>query len=382
VKTNISRNAVSSIALVCIASSAHAQNSVTLYGIVDSGFAYISNIGGHNSFQQVSSQMAGNRWGLLGSEDLGGGLATVFRLENGFNLSNGKLSQNGREFGRQAYVGVSDTHLGTITLGRQYPVNTNGLANLSLGTLGAGALARHPYDNDNLGTSVIFDNSVKFQSVTYRGFNFGGLYGFSNNAGHFTAGRVIDFGASYVFEGLTAAVSFTESNDTGSSNDTSGSIATADAQFLAARQRTWGAGANYAFGRATVGAVYTQTQLSNVTAITAGFAGTSSNVPVSGGSARFANYEVNGTYRFTPAFTVFGGYTLTDAHLDGVTPKYHQITFGGDYAVSKRTDLYAVATYQHVNDTGNSGITARIVGTSSSSTRSQAEVVLDLRHRF
>ena len=97
-------------------------------------------------------------------------------LENGFNLSNGKLGQNSREFGRQAFVGLSSDQFGSVTLGRQYDSLVDYLAPLALnGTQYGGTLSAHPYDNDNLNNSVRINNSGKFQSVNYGGFKFGAL---------------------------------------------------------------------------------------------------------------------------------------------------------------------------------------------------------------
>ena len=65
-------------------SYAHAQSSVTLYGIVDTSVRYLTNANATND-SQVSmgvGPITGSRWGLKGSEDLGAGLKTVFRLEN------------------------------------------------------------------------------------------------------------------------------------------------------------------------------------------------------------------------------------------------------------------------------------------------------------
>ncbi len=67
-----------------------------------------------------SGNLQGSRWGLRGTEDLGGGLKAIFVLENGFNVFNGTLGQGGDELGRQAYVGLPTTQFGTVTLGRQY----------------------------------------------------------------------------------------------------------------------------------------------------------------------------------------------------------------------------------------------------------------------
>lgn len=325
----------------------------------------------------------GNRWGLRGSEDLGGGLKAIFVLENGFNLSTGKLGQNSREFGRQAFVGLSSDQYGVVTLGRQYDSVVDYLGPLALnGTQYGGTLASHPCDNDNLNNSVRINNAVKFQSVDYGGFKVGALYGFSNAAGSFADSRAYSVGASYVFGGLKVAAGYLQLNGGGSSTNASGAVASGDSTFNAARQRTYGAGVNYAFGAANVGLVVTQTQLNDATAIGSSASGTTSGLTLNGGSARFTNYEVNGRYAFTPAWTVSGAYTFTDARLDGASPKYHQITLQTDYALSRRTDVYAEAAYQHVGSTGDSGITADIVGVSASSTNSQVVGTVGIRHRF
>src|SRR5260370_36937450 len=86
---------------------AHAQSSVTLYGIVDAGFVYNNNSGGHKLYETRAGNLQGDRWGLRGTEDLGGGLKALFVLENGFNAFNGTLGQKGDEYGRQAYVGLT-----------------------------------------------------------------------------------------------------------------------------------------------------------------------------------------------------------------------------------------------------------------------------------
>jgi len=89
------------------ATMAHAQSSVTLYGLIDAGITYTNNQRGHSNWQETSGSVNGSRWGLRGAEDLGGGLKAIFTLENGFNINNGTLGQQSRMFGRQAYVGLS-----------------------------------------------------------------------------------------------------------------------------------------------------------------------------------------------------------------------------------------------------------------------------------
>ncbi len=117
--------AVSAIA----AGAASAQTAnVTLYGIIDT---YLASERGSSptvaankvsTTGLVSGGISGSRWGLRGSESLGGGLNAFFNLENGFNVDNGSLGQGGLLFGRRAYVGLSGG-FGSIQMGRDYSPN-------------------------------------------------------------------------------------------------------------------------------------------------------------------------------------------------------------------------------------------------------------------
>lgn len=103
----------------------HAQTNVTLYGVISTAVRYTSNIDGkHGSLTQLlPSGIGSSRWGLKGSEDLGGGNQTVFVLENGFGTNDGKTAYNAL-FGQQAYVGLSGAW-GSLTFGRQYNALNN-----------------------------------------------------------------------------------------------------------------------------------------------------------------------------------------------------------------------------------------------------------------
>lgn len=96
--------------------------SVTLYGIVDTGIEYINHANPAGSslvrMPGTTGEMP-SRWGLKGSESLGGGYTAVFTLESGFATGTGSLNQGGRFFGRQTYAGI-DGPLGALTFGRQY----------------------------------------------------------------------------------------------------------------------------------------------------------------------------------------------------------------------------------------------------------------------
>jgi len=218
------------------AGAAHAQNSVTLYGLIDAGITYTNNQSGSKNVQATSGQVNGSRWGLRGSEDLGGGLKAIFTLENGFNIDTGKFGQNGAEFGRQAFVGLSSNQYGAVTLGRQYDSVVDYLGPLALtSTQFGGTQAAHPFDNDNLDNSFRINNSVKYQSVNYGGLKVGGLYGFSNAAGGFSDNRAYSLGTSYNYGPLNVAASYMQLNSGGSTLNTSGAVTTEQGDLAGCR---------------------------------------------------------------------------------------------------------------------------------------------------
>jgi general bacterial porin, GBP family len=385
------------------ATAAHAQSSVTLYGLIDAGITYTNNQSGHSAWQMKSGTVNGSRWGLRGSEDLGGGLKAIFTLENGFNIANGTLGQSSRMFGRQAFVGLASDQYGAVTLGRQYDSVVDYLAPLSnTGTQYGGTIAAHPFDNDNLNNSIRFNNTIKYSSVNYSGFKFGGTYSFSNST-EFANNRAYSFGASYNYGPLNFAAGYLQLNNDMSSatfNSTVTSSSTsftgaggAGAQtgewtFLAGRQRTFGGGVNYAFGPATAGFVYTQTNLSD--AAGGGISGTQSGtgsatkggIAFNADSARFQNFEGNIRYALTPALSLAGAYTYTRANLGGgVNPNFNTVSLQSDYLLSKRTDVYLQGNWQHVSSNGVVG--AYLNGLSSASnTQNQIAVTVGMRHRF
>ncbi|MCG2583580.1 porin [Massilia sp. TS11] len=108
------------LALAMGAGLAHADSNVSLYGVIDAALARTTNTdaAGHAATKMASlSGSLPSRLGFRGSEDLGGGLAAVFTLEDGFNPDTGVQGQGGRLFGRQAWVGLRGGW-GTLQLGR------------------------------------------------------------------------------------------------------------------------------------------------------------------------------------------------------------------------------------------------------------------------
>jgi GBP family porin len=305
-------------------------------------------------------------------------------LENGFNLDTGKLGQGSRMFGRQAWVGLKSDQYGSLTMGRQYDDMVDFVGPLSLtGTQYGGTEFGHPFDNDNLNNSFRLDNAVKYTSATYNGIKFGGLYALSDAAGGFSNNRAYSFGASYDSGPLVMSAAYMEIDNPGSdaTGALDGSAASGDASFTAGRQRVWGGGVNYTYGAATAGFVFTQSRLDNLTSVNN--TGSTADTFSSPASLHFTNYEVNGRYHLTPAWSVAASYTFTDGELNGASPKWNQFNVQTDYALSKRTDLYLQGEYQHQTGANGTAIAgASILGMGQSATDKQAAVIAGMRLRF
>lgn len=106
-----------------IAMPSMAQSNVTLYGLLDTTIRYTTNenAAGSGKVQMGDGVLTGSRWGLHGTEDLGGGTKALFVIESGFGPDTGVSQQGGRLFGRKAYLGLQG-NFGAVTLGRQFTV--------------------------------------------------------------------------------------------------------------------------------------------------------------------------------------------------------------------------------------------------------------------
>jgi len=372
--------------------SAHAQSSVTLYGLIDTGIVYTNNQAGHNSWQMATSSTQNTVFGLKGTEDLGGGLHAVFKLEQGFNLNNGSQAFPGDAFGSQAWVGLQSDKYGTVSLGRQFDVLNDLLGPLTAASnTWGGNLAAHPFENDNLAAdSVVVNNSVKYVSPTIDGITGEAMYSFSNKAGGFADNRAYGFSASYSQGPVNLAAGYLQFDNPGggvAGTNPNGAISKGDgsANFIAERQRIWGAGGNYTFGPATVGFVWSHTQIGNMAGVVS--LGLGGYLPL-GGNLRLDNYEVNAKYALTPAWSVSGAYTFTDGrYSDGAasaSPGWNTVMLQTDYSLSKRTDLYLEGVYQNVHGApaGTVLANAMINTLSPSSTSTQVAVTVGMRHAF
>jgi predicted porin len=123
------------------ASAAMAQSNVTVYGLVDTGLVYTTNVNAAGANMTKMPSLTGSfpsRLGFRGAEDLGGGLQAVFTLEMGLSMDTGTMGQGNRLFGRQATVGLKGD-FGTVSVGRQ--INMTYLAMIKSDVLGPNLFA-------------------------------------------------------------------------------------------------------------------------------------------------------------------------------------------------------------------------------------------------
>lgn len=150
--------------MLFIAGGVRAENSLTLYGIIDTGLQYLSTsqnvLDGRvreNFFGVANGVQSGSRFGLRGAHDLGNGNQTLFVLENGFNSANGQFGQGGLLFGRQATLSYKNIDLGQLDLGRQINLASNYLLAIDPFVEGFGQA--------NIGASFGTANTVRYSNM-------------------------------------------------------------------------------------------------------------------------------------------------------------------------------------------------------------------------
>lgn len=165
--------------LLALSSSAQAQSTVTIYGVIDATVEHVTNVGASGGSLTRLNSLAGSvpsRLGFRGTEDLGGGLKASFTIEQGLAPDSGVLNQGGRAFGRQAWVGLSGSW-GALTLGRQYTM-------LFWSLLDADQLGPHTFGSGSIDSylpNARADNAIAYRG-TFNGVTLGAHYSLGRDA--------------------------------------------------------------------------------------------------------------------------------------------------------------------------------------------------------
>ncbi|MDP1528306.1 MAG: porin [Rhodoferax sp.] len=198
------------IALAVLAASgaAMAQSSVTLYGVADIWFGQLDT-GATKTTRLDSGGLAGSRWGMKGSEDLGGGLKANFKLEAGYKLDDGTATAG---FSRVAQVGFSGG-FGEVQVGKPWTALDD--------VLGA---ANSGFDSALSATNAVWvtpdnyisnpGNTIKYITPEMGGFSAAVSYSLDEVSA--TKADTTDFNVAYAGGPITAAFAYQIAKNAGS----------------------------------------------------------------------------------------------------------------------------------------------------------------------
>jgi predicted porin len=340
------------------APSAHAQSSVTLYGIVDGSLLYTSKTldpttgqsAGHQ-YSFTDSGLSGSRFGMRGAEDLGGSMRAIFELESGISIANGSLSNsNGNEFGRQAWVGV-DSRYGTVKAGLQFSPFFLAVYDFDpreMSYFGSGLVT---YLNNVYVTGLFNPNGISYTSPEIAGLQASAMMALGGTAGDFQAGRQYSASLRYHLGGLTVDAALYSGNAGGSAASIAiPSVVEFDGRAI---------GASYVFNNLTVKASYVQYKVA--------------------GSFNDRVYSGGASYRITPALNVDAGVWVT---RDGNNSSNNSIlaSTGLEYSLSKATVVYGQAGFVTNHGAMHTGLSVN--NALNEATGTTAGVNVGVRHMF
>jgi predicted porin len=355
-----------------------AQSNVQIYGSIDVGFAHRgdnvnSGVGSKNAMDSGIS--AGNRLGFKGTEDLGNGVTVLFVLENGFAADTGNLGQNGRLFGRQAYLGLTGS-FGTFIAGRLYAPRHSLLSSIDPFKSGTVGQYRNVFaaglnaGGENLFSPLRVDNIAAYATPSWGGFNVTAAYS-TNAIDQETAGNdhdntVIALLPRYMNGPIDVGFSYHRIKD----DDKGAGILGA----IKPQITNWAVAGSYDFKVVKLHAFYDKNKL---TTRNPGWDDITLKSWLFGATIPFGKNAIQFSY--------------TQSKLDDQTPdsagKSRQWALGYTYALSRRTNFYAAySDISNDNEKGNKANQVRHAASTSDASNNgdgyQNGFNVGLKHSF
>lgn len=377
-------------ALAAVAAVSGASAQVSIYGTVDAALTQYSSEGTSKT-GLGNSQLGSSKLGFMGTEDMGGGINAIFKLEGGLanDTGNGKASNTtnqaasggagsltsvggtqGLVFQRYAYVGLNGS-FGEVRLGRDYtntflhavgsvePFGTNGPADSSVMTLNlaarnglattSGASNMIGYASPSMGGAVVRLQAFFGENASSAA-NASDGDGYSAQVGYATGPVFLSMGQQQTKGTAKAAVNPVLNTTTGAGLAASTGIPASTGNYTQSALS-----ASYDFGMAK--AVFT-----NVREELVGTASTATNT-----SNLIGVIVPVGAINYKASYVASAQNTGVAGQPDN---KGTLIGLGVDYAMSKRTKLYS--TYSSVtNEAGkfySAGLAGGAAGTSLAAT--------------
>ncbi|WP_229503652.1 porin [Massilia putida] len=334
------------------ASGAHAQSSIRLTGLID---AYV----GSNRLSGMShgvtnvgpGGMSTSWFGLVGAEDLGDGMQAEFALTSFYKPDTGMQGRfpGDTMFSRDANIGLRGRfgaiHLGSYVSPNFFPaVRFNPFGNSTV----VSPLLLHSYVQTN-GDRFVWRNAIAGDTgwsnqVSYTTPEFHGLVAdlhvqFGEAAGH--AGKN-NIGARLSYaQGPFAAAAYAQRVEVNNPLDAGGPVSALNTVGSPARQSAWFVGATYDFTAVKLFGTFQKTANSSNSSDKTGQLGASAPVGRGAVLLSWAN-------------------TRRLGNPVGGTLSRNTVSFGYDYLLSKRVDLYVVGMFDKV--TAQERATTAIVG--------------------
>ena len=362
---------------------------VQLYGIVDTGVGYnhvdVDGLGDKqdiDTFKMKSGQASGSRWGIKGTEDLGNGLTVGFILEDGFDSDDGTEDSTGIMFNRESSLFIQGG-FGKFAMGRIGSINNGQSSWATAGMISAFGTSDWGGYSAQIGNVMHmagqWDNMIAYQTPDFAGFKVYAQYGMgtNDNENESRSDRYYALGLTYnngPFAGYFAvdSINYQTANANGVVEDAS--------DIDDSLTVTLGGSYNFDVVKVYLGAQYfDEVKLSKFSGVLGdtntvsktndykvkGYAVTlSGDAPVWGGKAMFG-------IGYTDADTADSEDNVADVEL-----QRYVVSVGYDYPFSKRTDVYAVASYMQDSWEDN-GAATKVDADPSAYT-----FYVGLRHRF
>ena len=371
--------------LTVFSAAAHAQSSVTLYGVADSGLLYQStsaatfqprapNLG--HVYELKDGGIYSSFWGLKGSEDIGGGYKIKFKLQGTFNTTNGKSGLSDTPgttalFNQYATVGATGP-FGTFDAGRQIIPMIYAMAETDVrgaqyfgsiltAWLGINQAAAWPGTSTNAPIGALYDsNALVYSSPKFYGTTLALEYAPGGVAGQFQGGTRESAVLKYSNYGLNLSAVYYNGHDTNPYPLTYPATPAVPATG-SDNNRFYYFGAMYTISGFSVSASY---------AI--------GKNPAKSNSVDFEMVSGGLGYQFNPAFKITSGYYYLKDRNNSANHS-SEFAVGAEYNLSVRTKAYAQLGYVNNKGTMNQTI---IYGAPVAPGVSTTAAMVGIRHSF
>jgi len=371
--------------LIVFPAAVHAQSSVTLYGVLDTGLLYQStsaatflptaaNLG--REYQLKDGGIYSSYWGLKGSEDIGGGNKITFKLQGAFNTTTGKFGLADTPgatamFNQYATVGASGS-FGTFDAGRQIVPMIYAMADTDVrgsqyfgsiltAWLGLNQAAGWPGTSTNAPVGALYDsNALVYTTPKFYGTSLALEYAPGGVAGQVQGGTRESAVLKYSNYGLNLSALYYNGHDTNPYPLTYPTAAAVPATGLSNNRFYY------------LGALYTVKGFSLSTSYAI------AKNPANSNSVNLEMASGGLGYQFNPAFKITSGYYYLKDRNHAANHS-SEFAVGAEYNLSARTKVYAQVGY--VNNKGTMSQTI-IYGNPVAPGVSTNAAMVGLRHNF